>query len=175
MVNTATTIAVFIFVIALTINVVLAGESPSPVSLKDKDISPEIIKTLPHRDCSTPETAFLGFLRSSVEGNLSDYVFYLTPAAMKTKVGVERDSEISDARVRSFAEGMRKSAFEQLRLESFQVTSEMAPTQILAIVSSVRGKIRGRERLDIALIQTNGQWKFSAVNVSVVNSEPADK
>jgi hypothetical protein len=160
---------------ALCVNGGLADEPLSPAAIKDRELTPELTKALPHRDCSTPSSAFLGFLRSSVEASIRDYMFYLTPDARRAKTGVEQENAISDAKVHSFAEAYRKAGFQKIRLEEFQTFPVVAPTQIVAVVASIRGKMAVREKYNIGVIQTNGQWKFSSVDVSVIDRNPADK
>jgi len=175
MVKTMKFVLAFLLFVALSVNGGLADEPLSPAAIKDKELTPEMAKTLPHRDCSTPQKALLGFLRSNVEGNLKDYLFYLTPQARKNIAGVEDENGISDDRARDFADAFKKAGFRKFKLESFQAFPDASPTQIVAVVTSSRGKMVGREEYNISVVQTNGQWKFTAVNVSVIDRKLYDK
>lgn len=175
MVNTVRLSSVFLLLVALAVDGGPTDESPSLASLRGKEITPSVAGSLPRRDCSSPQKAFLGFLKSSVEGNLRDYVFYMTPEARKAIAGVEEEDAISDARAQDFTEAFGKARFQKIKLESFQAVPDVSPTQIVAVVASSRGKMEMRDRYEISVVQTNGQWKFSAVNVSVIDRRPTNK
>jgi hypothetical protein len=174
MVNALRFSVVLAIAIVSPVGWVSAGEPATADSIIDKDITPELTKTLPHRDCSTPQKAFLGFLRSNAQGNLKDYLFYLTPQAKKAIAEVEDETEISDEKSRDFEEAFRKAGFGKFKLESFQAIPETSPTQIVAVVSSSRGKMTRNEKYDITVVQTNGLWKFTAVVVIPVERKRAD-
>lgn len=164
-----------LIVVIVTMSGVMAGE-PSVMDLvKDKYITPELMMTLPYRNCSTPQNAFLGFLRSNAEGNLRDYLFYLTPQARKAIAGVEDENAISDDRARGFEEAFKKAGFRNFKLESFHIFPDTSPTQIVAVISSSRGRIAGKEQYDIGVVQTNGLWKFVSVGISPIERKPTTK
>ncbi|MCZ7591289.1 MAG: hypothetical protein M5U15_03660 [Kiritimatiellae bacterium] len=144
-------------------------ESPSLAALQGQELSRAVANTLPHRDCSTPQKTFLGFLKSNVEANLRDYLFYLTPEARKAIAGVEREDAIPESRGRDFNAAHERAGFHSIKLEDFQAFPNQSPTQIVAVVVSSRGKMTVREKYDIRVVETNGQWKFSAVDVSIVD------
>ncbi len=168
MVRTMKFVSVLLVAVVLSVRTGSADEPPTPDSIIGKAITPELAKNLPHRDCSTPQNAFLGFLRSSVEFDLRDFLFYLTPQAKKLFYNVNNEDEISYEMARTFKEGLDKDGFKEFRLMSFQSIPPSIPTQIIAVVNSPRGKMTGGERLNIGLVQTNGLWKFTYVNISVV-------
>lgn len=175
MVKTMKFVSVLLVAVVLSVRTGVADEPPTPDSVKGKDITPELTKTLPHRDCSTPQKAFLGFLRSNAQGNLKDYLFYLTPQAKKSIAGVEDETAISDDKARAFEEAFKKAGFRKFRLESFQTIPDASPTQIVAVVTSSRGKMEMRDRYDIGVVQTNGLWKFTTVSISPVERKPTDE
>jgi hypothetical protein len=175
MVKTMKPISAFLLLVALSLNGALADESPSPASLKGKEITPEVIRTLPRRDCSTPQKAFLGLLRSDLEGNIRDHLFYLTPDAKKATAGVTDESEVPEEKARAIAEALKKDDFQGVRLESYQASPDVYPTQIVAVVASSRGKTDMREKYNIRVVQTNGLWKFSSVCVDMIDHNPSDR
>ncbi|NLL82773.1 MAG: hypothetical protein GX230_00855 [Lentisphaerae bacterium] len=166
--------SVLLIAIVMAVGGMSAGEPVTADSIKGKDIMPKLSMTLPYRDCSTPEKAFLGFLRSNAQGNLKDYLFYHTPQAKKAIAGVEDENEISDEKTRDCEEAFKKAEFGKFRLESFQTVPYTSPTQIVAVVTSSRGKLEMRDRFDIAIVQTNGLWKFEAVIISPIERKRAD-
>lgn len=175
MVKTVKLVSVFFLAVVLCVNGGRADEPTTTDAVKGKDLTTEVAKTLPHRDCSTLQKAFLGFLRSNAEGNLRDYLFYLTPQARKAVAGVDDESAISDDKARAFETAFKGAGFRKFILESFQAFPDASPTQIVAVVSSSRGKMVGREKYDIGVIQTNGLWKFTTVNVSTIERKATEK
>lgn len=175
MVKTVKLISIFLLTIMLSAKSGLAEEPAALDAVKGKDITSEVTKTLPHRDCSTLQKAFLGFLRSNAEGNLRDYLFYLTPQARKAIAGVEDENAISDDKARDFEEAFKKAGFRKFRLESFQVFPDTSPTQIVAVVTSSRGKMEMWDKYDIGVVQTNGLWRFATVDISPIDRKPTDK
>lgn len=175
MVNTMKFVSMLLIAIVLSGSEGAADEHQTLDSVKGKEITPELTETLPNRDCSTPQKAFLGFLRSNAQGNLKDYLFYLTPRAKKDIAGVEDEDTISDDKARDFEKAFKKAGFRKFRLESFQAIPDISPTQIVAVVTSLRGKMEMRDRYEIAVIQTNGLWKFSSVSISPVERKQTDE
>ena len=161
-------VSVLVVAVVMSVRTGSAGESPTSDSIVGKNIMSELAQILPHRDCSTPENAFLGFLRSMAEFNIRDYLFYLTPQAKKSIAGVEHEKTISDDKARDFEVAIKKAGFREFILESFQTIPDMSPTQIVAVVTSSRGGMIGSEKYCIGLVHTNGLWKFTYVNISVV-------
>lgn len=177
MVKTVKQISTFLLAVVLLSNSGLASAPDSLHPIIGKNLISDVVKTLPHRDCSTPQNAFLGFLRSNAEGNLRDYLFYLTPQTRKEIAGVEDENAISDEKARDFEKAFKHAGFREFRLESFQVLSDLSssPTQIVAVVSSSRGKMTGKEQYSISLVKTNGLWKFTTVDISPIDRKPTDK
>lgn len=104
---------------------------------------------------------------------MRDYLFYLTPQARKAIAGVEDENAVSDNEARDFEVAFKKAGFLTFKLERFYAFPETNPTQIVAVVSSSRGNMTGKEQYNIGVVQTNGQWKFSTVSVSVIDRKPA--
>ena len=150
-----------------------ADNAPSPESLLGTELTPVMIQALPHRDCSTPQNVFLGFLRSSLEGNIRDHLFYLTSDAKMATAGVADENEISDEKAKSVAETLKQDNYFGVRLEEFQAIPDMSPTQIVAVVKSSRGTMTVRERYVIGIVQASGQWKIATFNIDMIDRRPA--
>lgn len=173
--KTVRLVSAFLLAVVLCVNGGRADEPTTTDAVKGKDLTTEVAKTLPHRDCSTLQRAFLGFLRSNAEGNLRDYLFYLTPPARKAVAGVEDESAISDDKARDFETAFKGAGFRKFKLESFQAFPDAPPTQIVAVVTSSRGKMEMRDKYDIGVIKTNGMWKFTTVNASTIERKSTGK
>jgi len=140
-----------------------ADEFSSPLSLLDKELTPAMAERLPRRDCSTPQRAFLGFLRGLVEGNIRDQLFCLTDDAKKDFANVTNETDISEEKARGLAEEIKKRG-SKIKLESFHATPDTLPTRIVAVISETHGKRTMREKLEFTIIKTNGQYKISTIN-----------
>ena len=59
--------------------------------------------------------------------------------------------------------------------KSCPIDLSSSSTQIVAVVSSSRGKMTGKEQYSISVVTTNGLWKFATVDISPIDRKPTDK
>jgi hypothetical protein len=167
-------ICMFMIVVVLSAKYGIADEEEKAGinSLLNKTISQDEAKKLPSKDCTTLEKAFLGYLKSQMEGKVKDFSFYLTPQAMQDFVGINKEDEITESEAHRIEDATTKKKW-KLKLESFKlIPNESSPKQIEAVFSSKSETSKGekREKALIDVIQINGQWKFTKISYEALSN-----
>lgn len=132
----------------------------------DSILNQELVDTalaeiLPYRDASTPEKAFLGYLRAAAGTSRRDNVYWLVREARDAHFGNQIPTDISDEQEREYELAVEDWGRYSFKLKSYQITTNGNGVHIDAITSFTTKRVwDGAERHILRATQIDGEWKF---------------
>ncbi|MBR4611894.1 MAG: hypothetical protein IKO40_04170 [Kiritimatiellae bacterium] len=131
----------------------------------DIQLSPSILNDIDPSDCSSSQTAFLGFLKGSVSGDL---VAFLRPMSDDLRVGECGVANIDDVTIdmtNNFFAVVMQTGFSNHVLVAYSEVETNGCRNLSATLSSQRGQMTKMSQLALRMAETNGEWKITSWDV----------
>lgn len=149
-----------VFLACFLAGIAAAGdEISSPADLVGAGLTAALAEALPQGDCSTPESTWLGYLRSKINGTLFDALSYETGQAREETLDGRTEADITAAESSRVAKTPEEMGFASVSVQSLSWTPAVAPTQFIAVIRTSWDGWSGAEQWTVGLVQTNGVWK----------------
>lgn len=149
-----------VFLACFLAGIAAAGdETTSPADLVGAGLTAALAATLPQGDCSAPESTYLGYLRSKINGTLFDTLSYETGQARAETLDGRTEADITAAESSRVAKTPEEMGFASVTVQSLTWTPVVTPTQFIAIIRTSWDGWSGEEQWTVGLVQTNGAWK----------------
>jgi len=146
-------------IIVLIVGSACANQITNLESILMMPLTSNVLASLPTRDCSTQDTAFLGCMGSFFLGNANDVKFHFTDDLWYSATGLEPNVPISEFMASRFRDMMCDEVITNRVFTSF---SRMTTNNVHVIDSVMIDSIGVRQATNnfrVVFVLTNGMWR----------------